>query len=132
MSILSALGTILAGKGLEKAVKGVSLDKVLEVGSRWIPDEEGKRELEKAALEAEVEILKTNKPLLDKVIPLTFPAMCWIISLNFFVYIVIGSWTFYKTGQWVAIPIQAELYSMCKMFLSILGGKWLIKEVIKR
>ena len=131
MSILGTLATVFAGKGLESAVKSIDLGKVLEVGTKWIPDEKGKVELEKAVLETNLEIIKSNKGLLENVVRLTFPSMCWIFGFNCFVFIVIGTWTFCTTGQWVSIPINDQLFTICKMFLAILGGKWFIKSAKK-
>ena len=124
------LGTLVT-KVLGAGAKEVGLDKVLEIGTKWIPDKKGQMELEEKLLEVNEKIIKSNKSLLDKVIPVTFPFCVWILALYALVNLVLGVYTLLTGGTALALPFPEIISRLAVIFACGLVGKWNVKEFTK-
>lgn len=106
------------------------LDEILKIADKFIPDKDAKFELEKKVLEVNQEIIKNNKNVLEKVVPLTFPVMCWFLTLYGLLYAGVGVYTFFKTGEFMAIPFPEPITKLAMIFACGLMGKWNIEKLI--
>ncbi|MCI5725207.1 hypothetical protein [Fusobacterium sp.] len=86
-------------------------------------------ELEKKVMEVNQEIIKNNKSVLEKVVPLTFPVMCWFLTLYGLLYAGVGVYTFFKTGEFMAIPFPEPITKLAMIFACGLMGKWNIEKL---
>lgn len=105
------------------------LDEILKIANKFIPDKDAQIELEKKALEVNQEIIKSNKTVLEKVIPLTFPLMCWFLTLYGLLYAIVGVYTFFKVGEFMAIPFPEPITKLAMIFACGLMGKWNIEKL---
>lgn len=105
------------------------LDEILKIANKFIPDKDAQIELEKKALEVNQEIIKSNKTVLEKVIPLTFPVMCWFLTLYGLLYATVGVYTFFKVGEFMAIPFPEPITKLAMIFACGLMGKWNIEKL---
>lgn len=105
------------------------LDEILKIANKFIPDKDAQIELEKKALEVNQEIIKSNKTVLEKVIPLTFPVMCWFLTLYGLLYAIVGVYTFFKVGEFMAIPFPDPITKLAMIFACGLMGKWNIEKL---
>ena len=105
------------------------LDEVLKIGNKLIPDKDGQMELEKKVLEVNEKLVKSNKTLLEKIVPMTFPLTVWIICVYAIFQLVIGYISLRKDGTWLTIPIPKELAQLAFIFACGLMGKWNVKEL---
>lgn len=106
------------------------LDELLKIGNKVIPDKDAKIEFEKKLLEANQEIIKTNKSLLDKIVPITFPLCVWTLIVFAFVQLYVGLNSLKTKGTWLTIPFPTEISQLAFVFACGLVGKWNIKEFI--
>lgn len=106
------------------------LSDLLKIGNKLIPDKDAQIEFEKKILEANQEIIKSNKNLLDKVIPITFPLCIWTLVIFTFIQIYVGLTSLKTKGTWVAIPFPTEIFQLALVFACGLVGKWNIKEFL--
>lgn len=105
------------------------LDELLKIGNKFIPDKSSQAEFEKKILEVNQEIIKSNKPLLDKVIPVTFPLCVWSIVVFAFIQMGVGLYSLYNKGVWLEIPLPKEVSQLAFVFACGLVGKWNVKEI---
>lgn len=105
------------------------LDELLKIGNKFIPDKNSQVEFEKKILEANQEIIKSNKSLLDKVIPITFPLCVWTLVIFSFVQLIVGLYSLREKGTWLEIPFPKEVSQLAFVFACGLVGKWNIKEI---
>ena len=69
------------------------LDEVLKLGNKVIPDKNSQMEFEKKVIEANQEIIKNNKSLLDRIVPITFPLCVWTLIIFAFAQLGVGLYT---------------------------------------
>lgn len=105
------------------------LDELLKIGNKFIPDKNSQVEFEKKILEANQEIIKSNKSLLDKVIPITFPLCVWTLVIFSFVQLAVGLYSLREKGTWLEISFPKEVSQLAFIFACGLVGKWNIKEI---
>lgn len=104
------------------------LDDLLKLGNKVIPDKNSQIEFEKKVLEANQEIIKGNKSLLDKIVPITFPLCVWTLIVFSFVQLFVGLHSLKTKGTWLTIPFPSEISQLAFIFACGLVGKWNIKE----
>lgn len=105
------------------------LDEILKLGNKVIPDKNSQMELEKKLLEVNQEIVKSNKSLLDKIVPVTFPLCVWVLVIFSFVQLGVGLHSLKTKGTWLKIPFPEEISQLAFIFACGLVGKWNIKEI---
>ena len=104
------------------------LDEVLKLGNKVIPDKNSQMEFEKKVIEANQEIIKNNKSLLDRIVPITFPLCVWTLIIFAFAQLGVGFYSLKTKGVWVKIPFPEEISQLAFVFVCGLVGKWNIKE----
>lgn len=104
------------------------LDEILKLANKFIPDKDAQVELEKKIMEANQEIIKSNKTLLEKVVPITFPLCVWTLVVFAFVQMYVGIQSLRENGVWLAIPFPTEIFQLAFVFVCGLVGKWNVKE----
>lgn len=105
------------------------LDEILKLANKFIPDKDAQIELEKKVMETNQEIIKSNKNLLEKVVPLTFPLCVWTLVIFAFVQMYVGITSLKDNGVWLAIPFPTEIFQLAFVFVCGLVGKWNMKEI---
>lgn len=106
------------------------LDEILKIGNKFIPDKDSQIEFEKKLLEANQEILKSNKTVLEKIVPITFPLCVWTLIVFAFVQLYVGLNSLKTKGTWLAIPFPTEIAQLAFVFTCGLVGKWNVKEFL--
>lgn len=106
------------------------LGDLLKIGTKLIPDKDAQTEFEKKVLEVNQEIIKSNKTLLEKVVPITFPLCVWTLVVFTFIQIYVGLSSLKTKGTWLAIPFPTEIFQLALVFTCGLVGKWNIKEFL--
>ncbi|MBR8748696.1 hypothetical protein IX317_000355 [Fusobacterium sp. DD29] len=108
------------------------LDEILKIANKFIPDKDAQIELQKKTLEVNEEIIKGNKTLLEKVVPITFPLCVWIFLLIPTLSFLVGLIKYLTTGTFYEIPLPWEwlksLFQLCMVFVCGLVGKWNIEK----
>lgn len=104
------------------------LDEVLKLGNKVIPDKNSQMEFEKKVIEANQKIIKNNKSLLDRIVPITFPLCVWTLIIFAFAQLGVGLYTLKTKGTWLTIPFPEEISHLAFIFACGLVGKWNIKE----
>ena len=75
------------------------LDEVLKLGNKVIPDKNSQMEFEKKIIEVNQEIIKNNKSLLDRIVPITFPLCVWTLIIFAFAQLGVGFYSL-KTKEY--------------------------------
>lgn len=105
---------------------------ILSLGEKLIPDKASSLEFEKKMQELSKEIMKENKSLLHRVIPLTFPLSVWVFLFIPFMSYMTSLIKYWKTGVFYELPLPKEfleqLFQIVLIFICGLVGKWNIKE----
>lgn len=108
------------------------LDEILKIANKFIPDKDAQIELEKKALEVNQEIIKNNKTLLEKVVPITFPLCVWVLVAFTVLQMYVGWRSLKETGVWISIPFPKEIAQLAFVFVCGLVGKWNISEIMQK
>ncbi len=120
--------SILATAGALVPVVKSAIDTV----RKNVTDKDKQIELETKLLEINAEIIKSNKQLLEKVVPLTFPILVWFLVIIPTIVIMGSVIRFWKTGTYYEIiPIKEwmeHLFYITMVFVSGLVGKWNIDK----
>lgn len=102
------------------------IDSVLSIANKFIPNKESQLEFEKKIKEIELEEYKEKKTLLEKIVPITFPLLVWVMVLGLLVNVVFA---IKEKGQpYVVDPLHFELI---KWFMIALFGKKIVQKLNK-
>lgn len=108
------------------------ISKLLDLGNKYIPDKDKRLEYEKSLAELEIQSYEAKKTLLERVIPVTFPLLVWILCLGLFSN-VIAPWISLiftcETPIYNVDPLHAEII---KFFLIGFFGKRTVEATVKK
>ncbi len=128
MAIWGIIKTLFTGKTVVEEAIVPGIKTLLDMGNKNIVDKSEKLEYEKKLLEVNEQIIKSNRKLLDKIVPITFPLVTWCFTLIPTIAFFYSLWRFHKTGTFFEIPLPLEwlekMFYIVLVFITALGGKW--------
>lgn len=102
------------------------IDNVLGIVNKFVPDKNAQAELQKELSKIDLEMYKEKKSLLEKVVPITFPILVWIMALGLLVNVIYGA--IGKPQPYIVNDLHFELI---KWFMIALFGKKTIEKFTK-
>lgn len=102
------------------------IDSVLGIANKFIPDKNARLEFEKEMAKINISDYKEKKTLLEKIVPITFPLLVWVMCLGLLVNVVYGALG--KGQPYIVDPLH---YELIKWFMIALFGKKIVQKFSK-
>lgn len=108
------------------------IDEALKIINKFIPNKENADQIELELRKLENEDFVNRKSLIDKIVPITFPLLVWIMSIGL-IFNVIAPWIslFFKVETPI-YQIEPYHYELIKWFMFALFGKKTIEKFAKK
>lgn len=106
----------------------IIIDEAIKLINKFIPDKTNQQQIEKELRELDIKEYEAKKSLIDKIIPITFPLLVWVMSMGLL---------FNVLAPWISLIFKCETpiyivdnlhFELIRWFMVVLFGKKTIEK----